>query len=367
MKIFITGATGFIGKNFCLALIENGIDDIIKIDIDSSEDEIIDGIRKADIIYHLAGINRPKSDQEFISGNVDFTREIVEFLKAENQNTPIVFSSSTQAENSSPYGKSKVDAENIIREYSEDVGSDYYIYRLPNVFGKWCMPNYNSFVATFCHNIANDLPIEVHNPTSEVDLVYIDDVCDSFLTLIKNKKEKGYRSIENTYKTTVGEVSEVLYKFKESRENLISERVGNGFYRALYATYISYLNPEKFSYVLEAHEDPRGSFCEFLKTKDSGQFSFFTAVPGISRGGHYHHTKSEKFLVVNGSAKFVFEHIVKNERFEIEVHSSDLRVVQSIPGWAHMIENTGDENLVVMLWANEIFNQDQPDTIATEI
>ena len=322
MRILVTGANGFIGKNLCLALTEFGIEDIISIDIQSTEDELLDGIKAADMIFHLAGINRPETDDEFAIGNIDFTRKVTEALLNQNKAIPIVFSSSTQAENESPYGKSKANAENLIKEYGEKANADYYIYRLPNVFGKWCMPNYNSFIATFCHNIANDLPIEVHDPSAEVDLVYIDDVCQSFISLINQHEKKGYQSIRNVHKTTVGEVREILYKFKESRTNLISERVGSGLNRALYASYISYLRPEKFCYSLDAHEDERGLFCEFLKTKDSGQFSFFTASPGISRGGHYHNTKSEKFLVVKGSAKFVFKHMVTNERFEIIIDSS---------------------------------------------
>ena len=364
MNILVSGANGFIGRNLCLMLNENGFSDITKIHRDSSEEDINKGLENAEIIFHLAGVNRPKNKLEFIEGNAIFTESIVQKLIKLNKKTTIIFASSTQAEDSNAYGESKLRAENSIKKYSIDSGAKYYIYRLPNVFGKWCKPNYNSFIATFCHNISRERPIEIREPDSEVSLVYIDDVCKSFITTINSKKEEGYLYVDNVYKATVGEVAKQLAHFKNSRDSLIIENVGTGLTRALYSTYLSYLEPNNFHYSLTGHEDERGLFCEFLKTKNSGQFSFFTAHPGIKRGSHYHHSKTEKFLVLEGNAKFKFEHMITNEKYEVDTNSSELKVVESIPGWAHNIQNIGKNTLIVMLWANEIFDRDVPDTIS---
>ena len=363
MNILVSGANGFIGKNLCLKLNENGFLDITRIHRDSNEDDINKGLDNAEIIFHLAGVNRPENESEFIEGNTIFTENIIQKLIERNKKTTIIFASSTQAEDNNAYGESKLRAEDIIKEYSINSGAKYYIYRLPNVFGKWCKPNYNSFIATFCHNISREVPIKIRDPKSKVNLVYIDDVCDSFISLIKADKKEGYLQINNVYKTTVGEVANQLINFKNSRESLVTEDVGTGLTRALYSTYLSYLEPNKFYYSLVGHEDERGLFCEFLKTKNSGQFSFFTAHPGIKRGSHYHHSKTEKFLVVEGRARFKFENMITSEKYEIEADKSELKVIESIPGWAHNIENIGTSKLIVMLWANEVFDRDVPDTI----
>jgi UDP-2-acetamido-2,6-beta-L-arabino-hexul-4-ose reductase len=233
------------------------------------------------------------------------------------------------------------------------------------VFGKWCLPNYNSAVATFCHNTINDLPITIHNPDSELNLVYIDDVCQSFVGLLTNTSQntEQYSYVEPVYQTTVGEVVSLLTKFKESRDSMISAKVGKGFIRTLYSTYISHLAPEQFAYDVTRHSDERGTFVEMLKTKDSGQFSFFTAHPGITRGGHYHHTKTEKFLVINGKASFKFRHISTGESYELIVDGEESRIVETAPGWSHDVTNIGENELVVMLWANEIFDLEKPDTV----
>ncbi|HFM3326763.1 TPA: NAD-dependent epimerase/dehydratase family protein, partial [Escherichia coli] len=262
------------------------------------------------------------------------------------------------------YGKSKATAEKIIQQYGETTNAKYYIYRLPNVFGKWCRPNYNSFIATFCHRIANDETITINDPSAVVDLVYIDDFCSDILKLLEGANETGYRTFGPIYSVTVGEVAQLIYRFKESRQTLITEDVGNGFTRALYSTWLSYLSPEQFAYTVPSYSDDRGVFCEVLKTKNAGQFSFFTAHPGITRGGHYHHSKNEKFIVIRGSACFKFENIVTGERYEFNVSSDDFKIVETVPGWTHDITNNGSDELVVMLWANEIFNRSEPDTIA---
>lgn len=367
MKILITGANGFIGKNLCCRLAEAGYSDLIKIVRESTNEELVEGLKSADFVFHLAGINRPKDEAEFQVGNVDFTRNIIEVLSSKSRKTAIVLSSSSQAESDNAYGTSKSRAESLVSEYAELSGSSAFIYRLPNIFGKWCRPNYNSFVATFCHNIINDIEINIHDRNSPVSLVYIDDICNEFISLLKGDCESGYRKVDVQYDLTVGEVAELLLAFKAGRESLMTERVGTGFCRALYSTYISYYSPDQFSYSIPSYVDERGVFSEMLKTKDSGQFSFFTAHPGVTRGGHYHHSKNEKFLVLKGTALFKFEHIVSGERFQVETSGDGFEVVETVPGWSHDITNIGDEEMVVMLWANEIFDRKLPDTIAKPI
>lgn len=365
MNVLVTGAAGFIGQNLCVFLQDAGFFNIQKITLDDSETSIVDKIKSADFIYHLAGINRPTNDDEFKKGNTDLTQKVIATLIGNGLKTPILLTSSIQAELNNPYGESKAGAEQAIAHYQNQTGATTYIYRLPNVFGKWCRPNYNSAVATFCYNTSNDFPLTIHNPDAALSLVYIDDVCQSFVSLLTStlSVSEPYRYVEPVYQTTVGEVASLLTEFKESRESMISPKVGEGFVRALYSTYISYLVPEQFSYSVTRHSDDRGTFVEMLKTKDSGQFSFFTAHPGITRGGHYHHTKTEKFLVINGKALFKFRHITTDESYELIVDGEESRIVETAPGWSHDITNIGKNELVVMLWANEIFDPKNPDTI----
>lgn len=364
MKILVTGADGFIGRNLCLQLAEKGYSDLIKIDRSSTKDELHAGLRDADFIYHLAGINRPQNESEFLEGNYNLTQEIVDILEQEQKNTPIVLSSSIQAERDNAYGISKAQAESCIEEYGLKNSSRYYIYRFPNVFGKWCRPNYNSFIATFCNNISKNVDITINDPNAVVTLIYIDDLCYELVSLLISDTMSGYKTISPEYRVTVGEVAELLYKFKNSRATLVTEDVGAGFKRALYSTWLSYLRPEQFSYSVPSYVDSRGVFCEMLKTKNAGQFSFFTAHPGITRGGHYHHTKNEKFLIIKGNARFNFEHVYTGEKYSIDVSGDSYQIVETVPGWSHDITNIGDNDLVVMLWANEIFDREQPDTIA---
>lgn len=367
MKILVTGSNGFIGKNLCFQLEEQGFTDIIKIDRRNSVEQLNIALEQADFIYHLAGVNRPQTEGEFKQGNADLTSHIVATLKKLNRSTPILLTSSIQVEQANPYGESKALAEEAVNEYAEQSQAKAYIYRLPNVFGKWCRPNYNSVVATFCFKVANDLPITVNDPDAKVNLVYIDTVCEHFIHHLTNDETSGEQSIKPTYPTTVGEIANTLQAFKESKESLITENVGSGFLRALYSTYISYYSPEQFSYTVPAYTDPRGAFCELLKTKEAGQFSFFTAHPGITRGGHYHHTKNEKFLVIKGEAKFRFENIASGERYEKDITGDDYTVVETVPGWSHDVTNIGESELIVMLWANEIFDRERPDTFAKSL
>jgi UDP-2-acetamido-2,6-beta-L-arabino-hexul-4-ose reductase len=259
-------------------------------------------------------------------------------------------------------------AEEALISLEKDTGSPVYLYRLPNVFGKWSRPNYNSAVATFCHNIANDLPVQINDPASVINLVYIDDVIQNFLRLLQEQPAGVvWPEVSPAYKITVGELAEQIRVFKSGRESMVTEPVGVGFTRALYSTYLSFLRPEQFTYPLTAHADARGRFVEMLKTKDSGQFSFFTAHPGITRGGHYHHSKNEKFLVIQGKARFGFRHVVTGETYELFTEGEKPEVVETVPGWSHDITNIGDNEMIVMLWANEIFDRQHPDTVTFKV
>jgi len=366
MKVLVTGANGFVGKNLLVRLKEDNIqyDTFLRSD---SNDDLALKVKSADFIVHLAGVNRPVNESEFLEGNTDLTKRISEILFGSKLKTPIIYSSSIQAEFNNPYGTSKKLAEYSLSELSQNNGNLVCNFRLPNVFGKWCKPNYNSAVATFCHNTINDLPIQVNDPTAKISLVYIDDVVNEFISIIKAFKAdssfKASYEVSPVYQITVGDLVKQLTLFKESKLNHVVERVGTDLTRALYSTYISYFKPEQFSYGLQKHEDPRGVFVEMLKTKDSGQFSFFSAHPGITRGGHYHHSKNEKFLVVKGCAQFGFRHIVTDEYYELVTTGDEPQIVETVPGWSHDITNIGDDEMFVMLWANEIFDPENPDTI----
>lgn len=367
MNILVTGADGFIGKNFRIRVGELPRFQLQCLISGESSASLTDKVAQADFIVHLAGINRPQNEAEFTAGNVDLTRQLCGAIQHTGRRIPVLFSSSTQSELGNSYGASKLQAEQILNAFSDATGNPVYIYRLPNVFGKWCRPNYNSVVATFCHNIANDLAIQINDPDAVLNLVYVDDVIDDFLSIIQTGPASGYRTLNTIYQLTVGELAAHLMAFKKSRATLVTEPVGGGLLRALYATYLSYLKPATFSYPLVKHEDQRGVFSEVLKTRDSGQFSFFTAHPGVTRGGHYHHTKSEKFVVVKGQARFGFRHIVSGEVAEIFTSGQHPEVVETIPGWSHDITNIGNEEMIVMLWANEIFDREHPDTFSHQV
>lgn len=368
MKVLVTGADGFIGKNLCVTLQRRTDLEVIKFTRESDVANLPDLVAQVDFIFHLAGVNRPKEEKEFFEGNADLTKLIAEAIRASGRKIPVILSSSIQAERMNPYGRSKLQAEMHLLNLYMETGNPVYIYRLPNVFGKWCKPNYNSVVATFCHNISHDLPIQINDPSAPLSLVHIGDVVSSFMRVMNElPKETLHIDVAPVYHTTVGELADQLVQFKKSRETLVTEAVGDGFMRVLYATYISYISPDHFNYPLIKHEDPRGVFVEMLKTKDSGQFSFFTAHPGITRGGHYHHVKTEKFLVIKGKAKFGFRHIVTDEIREIFTSGEKPEIVETVPGWSHDITNIGDGEMVVMLWANENFDPEKPDTVAYEV
>lgn len=370
MKILVMGAHGFIGKNLLIRLRERSDIDVLTFIRGESLQTLNEKVAQADFIFHLAGINRPQTDAEFVQGNVDLTQSLCDMLQASGRIVPILYTSSIQAVRDNPYGRSKLRAEEVLQACGSATNSPVYIYRLPNVFGKWCLPNYNSVVATFCHNIAQGLPVQINDPAAQIELVYIDDVVTAFLKAMESHETPcglQFQNVQPVYQISVGELEQQLRKFKESRTTLVTEAVGSGLTRALYSTFISYFTPEQFSYPLVKHEDPRGIFAEMLKTRDSGQFSFFTARSGVVRGGHYHHTKTEKFLVVKGNARFRFLHIDTGATYELVTSGTTPEVVETIPGWSHDITNIGEEEMIVMLWANEIFDRQRPDTISYKV
>lgn len=365
MKVLITGADGFIGKNLLAHLSERSDVEALRFTRADSMAVLPALVAQADFIFHLAGVNRPSDPDEFKRGNTDLTRVLCDAIVSSGRQIPLLYTSSIQAELNNPYGISKRGAEEAMQALATEHGSPVYLFRLPNVFGKWARPNYNSAVATFCHNIARDLPIQINDPHACISLVYIDDVIEHFIAVMEGRRVgESFVNVSPAYSITVGELAEQLHAFRDSRKSMITEPVGTGLVRALYSTYLSNLPPERFTYEVPKYGDSRGVFVEMLKTKDSGQFSFFTAHPGITRGGHYHHSKTEKFLVIKGKACFRFRHIVSGEFHELFTAGERPEIVETVPGWTHDITNVGDDEMVVMLWANEIFDRERPDTYA---
>lgn len=387
-SILITGAKGFVGKN----LVENlkNIRDekdrvhkllsdleILEYDINNTEAELEEFCKRADFIFNLAGVNRPKDNSEFMKGNFGFGEKILNLLKKYKNNCPVMLSSSVQATlegryAGSEYGKSKLAGEELFKTYGKETGARVLIYRFPNLFGKWCRPNYNSAVATFCNNIANNLPIQVNDRSTELELVYIDDLVEELLKAVngnETKDEKGYCYVPEVHHVTLGEIVDLLYEFKESRKNLFIPNMTEGsFSKKLYSTYISYLNPKDFSYSLKMNEDNRGSFTEIVKSIDRGQVSINISKPGITKGQHWHNTKNEKFLVVAGEGIIQLRKIGTDEIVEYIVNGKEMTVVDMIPGYTHNIINTSEtENLVTVMWCNECFNPEKPDTYFEEV
>lgn len=338
------------------------------IDIDNSKEELKKGVLEADFIVHLAGINRPKDENEFKIGNSGLTEEIISYLEEEGKKTPILITSSIQADLDNPYGKSKKESEEALLKYMTDNHANVYIYRLPNVFGKWCKPNYNSAIATFCHKIARDEEVWISDESIELTLVYIDDVVRNIINTIENKDViKGYARVDIEHKGTLGEIVNLLKSFKESRQTLQIPNMKDELTKKLYSTYLSYLPEKGFSYNLKMNKDDRGSFTEFIKSKDRGQVSVNISKPGIIKGNHYHHTKNEKFLVVSGEGIIQFRKWDSDEKIEYEVSGKELKVIDIPVGYTHNIINTGKEDMVTIMWVNEIFNQEIPDTYYLEV
>lgn len=377
MKVLVTGAKGFIGRNLIATLnnISTGKDnsfgllgDIIvyEYDIDSEEELLDRYCTDCDFVFNLAGVNRPREQKEFMEGNFGFASVLLDTLKRHHNNCPIMSSSSIQAELDNPYGQSKKAGEDLIFQYGRETGAKVFIYRYPNVFGKWCRPNYNSAVATFCNNIANDLPIQVNDPAVVMNLVYIDDVVAELIAALKDEAhedEHGYCFVPIVHTITLGEIIELLYSFKKSRDDLsIPDMTEDSFEKKLYATYLSYLPKEKFSYPLKMNVDERGSFTEILKTPERGQFSINITKPGVTKGEHWHHTKNEKFVVVSGKAMIQFRQVDSDEIIEYHVSGEKMEVVDIPTGYAHNIINEGDTELVTFMWCSECFNSEKPDT-----
>lgn len=403
MEVLITGANGFIGKNLQLHLVERKEVQVVCFNRGDDVAQLPTLLAGVDFVCHLAGVNRPQDPAEFVAGNVDLTQALCQAVgavaAATGKKVPIIYTSSTQADRDNAYGNSKRGAENALFALQREHGVPVHVFRLPNVFGKWCKPNYNSAVATFCHNITRGLSIQVNDPAAPLELVYVEDVIHCFVRLLDENRhceeadlsyriESGIQEVRGhglridpamtigaqkfavvdpKYTTTVGELARLIQSFKDSRDNLMTERVGTGLVRALYATYVSYLPVESFAYALPAHSDPRGTFVEMLKTPDCGQFSFLTAAPGATRGGHYHHSKTEKFLVVKGQARFKFRHMLTGQTHELLTCGDKPEVVETVPGWTHDITNVGTDEMFVMLWANEVYDRTRPDTFTCPV
>jgi UDP-2-acetamido-2,6-beta-L-arabino-hexul-4-ose reductase len=370
IRILITGADGFLGRNLRLYLAERSNIQVVLITRNDSPAKLLSLLREVDLVFHLAGVNRPDNLSEFHLGNVELTRQLAKAVanvaSESGRRVPVVYTSSIQANLDSPYGSSKREAEQVLFQLAEQHSVPIYVARLPNVFGKWCRPNYNSVVATFCHNIARGYPINIHEPDAVLTLVYVDDVLAKFMAIIDRQmplpQPGEFIELPTCYQITVGELAHQLMNFRQSRETLKIGRVGFGLTRALYATYVSYLPTELFAYDVPEYTDVRGSFVEMLKTTDSGQFSYFTAHPGVTRGGHYHHSKTEKFLVITGEALFRFRNMQTGQLLELKTSGDKAQIVETVPGWTHDITNIGQSEMVVMLWANEIFDRVRPDT-----
>lgn len=368
MRVLVTGSQGFMGKNLVVRLAEKPNIEIVTFTRSDSEASLVSLVHQADAVVHLAGENRSIDADDFIKTNTGLTKVICDAIKTSGRKILLIFVSSIHAKESNPYGKSKRAAELVVEQLWGEAANPVVIFRLPNTFGKWSKPNYNSVVATFSHHIANDLPIQVHDPDRLLTLVYIDDVISEFLRLLESGSEGCvWGQVTPEYCITLGELAAKIYSFKNCRSCLTVDRVGHGLTRALYATYISFLPLSQFRYDLKQHADQRGVFVEVLKTPDCGQFSFFTAYPGVTRGGHYHHSKTEKFLVIKGAARFGFRHIETNETYELLTTSEVPQIVETIPGWTHDITNVGEEEMIVMLWASETFDRERPDTIMCKV
>lgn len=363
-RIAITGANGFIGSNLVVRLSEGGCV-ASPIARDTPAGEVRAALGAADVVFHLAGANRPGDPAEFTRSNVEFAQTVADAIAEGGRHPLLLVSSSTRAGEDSDYGRSKQAGEAAMLRLGERGLATVAVYRLPNVFGKWARPDYNSAVATFCHNAARGMPIRIDDPDAALSLLYVDDLIEQWLALVDDPpRASGFIEPSGVHRTTVGSVAEAITGFASGRTAGEVNEVGSGLCRALYATFVAALPPDAFSYRLTAHEDHRGSFTEMLRTPDCGQVSFFTALPGRTRGGHYHHSKVEKFVVVHGEATFRFRHVLSGASHVVRTSARHPEVVESIPGWAHDVTNVGDDVMVAVVWASERFNRDRPDTVA---
>ncbi len=366
--VLITGANGFVGKNLTASLRAQGWEDLMLFDVDTPREKLAEYAARASFVFHLAGVNRPKDPSEFYAGNRGFTEELLHLLRQAGSKAPVLVTSSIQAELDNDYGKSKREAEQLVFDHEAATGAPALVYRLPGVFGKWCRPSYNSVVATFCHNIAHGLPIQVRDPEYRFPLVYIDDVAASFTAALEGRAARdcsvpGFCHLMcDVYEVTLGDLARRIESFRDSRKTLAVADQGDAFTKKLYATYLSYLPEDQFSYPLEMHCDARGSFTEFLRTPERGQVSVNIARPGVVKGNHWHHTKNEKFLVVRGEAVIRFRKVGTDQVIEYRVSGDALKAVDIPTGYTHNIENVGREDLVTVMWASEPFDPEHPDT-----
>jgi len=369
MKILVTGAKGFVGKNLIAELRNRGYKDIFEYSRDTDKSLLDKYTKECEFVFHLAGVNRPKDGKEFMEGNFGFTSELLNLLKIHNNKAPVLITSSIQAVKDNLYGKSKKAAEDLLFSYGEETGAKVFIYRLINLFGKWSRPNYNSVVATFCYNIARNLDIKINDPEVELELCYIDDVVSEFIRAMEGNPtfDGKYCAVPVTHKIKLGKLAELIQSFKESRNDLIIPNMSDPLTKKLYSTYLSYLPENKFSYPLKMNVDNRGSFTEFIRTPERGQVSVNISKPGITKGNHWHHTKNEKFLVVSGEGLIRFRKIDSDEIIEYRVSGRKLEVVDIPIGYTHSIVNIGDTDLVTIMWANECFDPENPDTYYLEV
>jgi UDP-2-acetamido-2,6-beta-L-arabino-hexul-4-ose reductase len=371
MNILVTGASGFIGKNLLAELKNQGYDNLMIFDIDTDKSLLDVYAKKANFVFHLAGANRPKDEEEFMTQNFDFTSKLLDLLKKHKNKAPVMLSSSIQAGLDNPYGKSKLAGEELLRSYSQEAEASVYIYRFPNLYGKWSRPNYNSVVATFCYKIARGEEVVVHDRNSEVQLTYIDDILKEMISLLKGRgKQNGdFYEVVEVDKITVGEIYNLLLKFKNSRKTLEIPKLYNRFEKNLYSTYLSFLPENEFSYGLNMNVDDRGSFTEFLRTPERGQVSINISKPGVVKGNHWHHTKNEKFLVVSGAGVIRFKRVddEKAKVIRYYVSGEKLEVVDVPVGYVHNIENLGETDMITIMWANEVFDSNCLDTYFAEV
>ena len=369
MKILVTGSKGFVGRNLIAQLHIQQYEDILECDMDTAP-ELLDGYtHDCDFVFHLAGVNRPKDPAEFMAGNLGFTSVLLENLKKHSNKCPVLITSSIQAELDNPYGLSKRAEEDSLFCYEKETGVKILVYRLPNVFGKWCRPNYNSVVATFCHNIANDLPICVNDPSVTMRLVYIDDLVFELIAALHGRENRkgNFCMVEPVYTRQLGEIAKMIRAFYDSRSNLSVPNMADPFESKLYSTYLSYLPEKKFSYPLKMNVDNRGSFTEFIRTLERGQYSINISKPGITKGNHWHNSKNEKFLVVKGEGLIRFRRVDSDKIIEYAVSGDKLEVVDIPTGYTHSIVNVGQDDLVTVMWANECFSFNNPDTVFLEV
>ena len=370
VKILVTGAKGFIGKNLIAELNNKGYKAIYEYDNDSSREQLDTYTKDCDFVFHLAGVNRPGREEEFMEGNCGFTSDLLGLLRKHENKAPLLITSSIQALQDNPYGKSKKAGEDLLLAYQKETGTRTYVYRLQNVFGKWCRPNYNSVVATFCHNIANGLPIVVNDPEHMMNLVYIDDVVSTFLSAMEGREQRakdGLYYVMTVHMIKLGELAKLIYSFRDSRDSLLIPDMADPLVKKLYSTYLSYLPNDQFSYPLKMNIDHRGAFTEFVKSPERGQISVNITKPGITKGNHWHHTKSEKFLVVSGEGLIRFRKINEEKITEYRVSGEKPEVVDIPPGYTHDITNTGISDLVTIMWANEPYDPEKPDTVYLEV